>query len=95
MAAFGQGYASMSSPAKEFEKMVLARKLVHGDNPVLRWNASNVAIQRDAAENIKPVKDKSTGRIDGIVAAVMAVGRAASAGGSTRSYYETNPLEIG
>ena len=37
-----------------------------GGNPVLRWNASNVAIQRDAAENIKPVKDKSTGRIDGI-----------------------------
>lgn len=74
--AFGQGYASMSGPAKELEKLVLARKLLHGGNPVLRWNATNVAIQKDAAENIKPVKDKSTGRIDGIVALIMGLGRA-------------------
>jgi phage terminase large subunit-like protein len=75
-AEFGQGYASMSAPSKEFEKLVLSGKVIHGGNPVLRWNASNVAITRDAADNIKPVKDKSTGRIDGIVAAIMAVGRA-------------------
>jgi phage terminase large subunit-like protein len=73
---FGQGFASMSGPAKELEKLVIGRKLLHGGNPVLRWNAGNVAIQRDAAENIKPVKDKSTGRIDGIVATIMGLGRA-------------------
>lgn len=79
-AEFGQGFASMSGPSKDFEKLILARKLRHGGNPVLRWNATNAAIQKDPAENIKPVKDKSTGRIDGIVAAVMAVGRAAANG---------------
>ena len=91
---FGQGYASMSGPAKELEKLVLARKIRHGGNPVLRWNATNVAIQRDQAENIKPVKDKSTGRIDGIVATIMGLARA-MAGMDTGSYYDTNPLEIG
>lgn len=90
---FGQGFASMSGPAKELEKLVLAKQLFHGGNPVLRWNASNVAIQRDAAENIKPVKDKSTGRIDGIVATIMALGRAF--GGAQQWFYESNPLEIG
>lgn len=73
---FGQGFASMSGPAKELEKLVLSGDLIHGGNPVLRWMAGNVAIQRDAAENIKPVKDKSTGRIDGIVATIMGLSRA-------------------
>jgi phage terminase large subunit-like protein len=76
---FGQGYASMSPAAKEFEKLVIEGALQHGGNPVLRWMAANVAIEQDAAGNIKPSKAKSTERIDGIVAAVMAVGRAATA----------------
>jgi phage terminase large subunit-like protein len=77
--AFGQGYASMSPAAKEFEKLVVEGALQHGDNPVLNWMAANVAIEQDAAGNIKPSKKKSTERIDGIVAAVMAVGTAATA----------------
>lgn len=85
----GQGFASMSGPSKDLFKLVLSRKLLHGGNPVLRWNASNVAIVSDAAENIKPVKDKSTGRIDGIVATIMALGRASSAG---QSPYESRGL---
>jgi phage terminase large subunit-like protein len=56
--------------------------------------AGNVAVIRDAAENIKPVKDKSTGRIDGIVAAIMALGRAI-AGVGTQWFNESNALEIG
>jgi phage terminase large subunit-like protein len=76
---FGQGYASMSPAAKEFEKLVIQGALQHGGNPVLQWMAANVAIEQDAAGNIKPSKAKSTERIDGIVAAVMAVGRAATA----------------
>lgn len=94
VAAFGQGFASMSGPAKELEKLVLSKRLYHGGNPVLRWMAGNVAIQRDAAENIKPVKDKSTGRIDGIVAAIMALGRAAT-NEETSWFYESNSLEVG
>lgn len=90
---FGQGYASMSPAAKEFEKLVIEGALQHGANPILEWNAANVAIEQDAAGNIKPSKKKSTERIDGIVAAVMAVGRAATSR-VTPSYYESNAMEM-
>lgn len=73
--AFGQGYASMSAPAKEVERLVVAGQIQHGGQPVQRWCISNVAIEQDAAENIKPSKAKSTGRIDGVVAMVMGIGR--------------------
>jgi phage terminase large subunit-like protein len=91
---FGQGYASMSAPAKEFEKLVIEGKLKHGGHPVLRWMAANVAIEQDAAGNIKPSKAKSTERIDGIVASVMAVGRA-STNAEQKWFYSNNALEIG
>jgi phage terminase large subunit-like protein len=77
MMPFGQGFASMSGPTKEVEKLIVGRQFVHGGNPVLRWMASNVAIKQDPAGNCKPDKSKSTERIDGIVALVMGVGRAA------------------
>lgn len=73
---FGQGYKSMSGPTKELLGLVLDAKLNHGGDPVLRWMASNVAAETDAAENLKPNKDKSTEKIDGIVALIMAIGRA-------------------
>jgi phage terminase large subunit-like protein len=72
---FGQGYASMSPAAKQFEKLILGRRVAHGGNPVLSWMASNVAVKQDPAGNIKPDKAKSRDRIDGIVALVMAAGR--------------------
>ncbi|HEY2110207.1 MAG TPA: terminase TerL endonuclease subunit, partial [Dongiaceae bacterium] len=65
---FGQGFASMSAPAKEFEKLIIGGVLNHGANPLLRWAAANVAVETDAAENIKPSKVKSHQRIDPIVA---------------------------
>jgi phage terminase large subunit-like protein len=75
---FGQGYGSMSAPAKQLEGLVVAGKLLH-HSPVLDWQASNVAIQSDHAGNIKPSKAKSTERIDGIVALTMAIGIHATA----------------
>jgi phage terminase large subunit-like protein len=75
---FGQGYGSMSAPAKQLEAMVVSAKLLH-NNPVLDWQAGNVAIQQDHAGNIKPSKQKSTERIDGIVSLVMALGIMAKA----------------
>lgn len=69
---FRQGFASMSPPSKQFEIRVIAGKLDHGGHPVLRWNASNVCVLSDPAENIKPSKQHSTEKIDGIVSAVMA-----------------------
>jgi phage terminase large subunit-like protein len=74
MEAFGQGFASMSAPSKEFEKLVVSAQLAHGGHPVLRWMANNVASKTDPAGNIKPAKDKSGDRIDGIVAVIMAIG---------------------
>jgi phage terminase large subunit-like protein len=73
---FGQGFASMSAPTKELEKLLIGKQLRHGGQPVLRWMASNVAVKGDAAGNIKPAKDRSNGRIDGIVALIMGLGRA-------------------
>jgi phage terminase large subunit-like protein len=74
---FGQGYKSMSPAMKAFEERVLNRRLVHGGNPLLTWAISNVAVERDAAGNVKPSKERSRERIDPAVAAIMAVGLAA------------------
>ncbi|MDE2105798.1 MAG: terminase large subunit, partial [Patescibacteria group bacterium] len=76
MVPYGQGFASMSAPTKELEKLVLGGRIAHGGHPVLRWMAGNVSVEQDAAGNLKPSKKKSTERIDGIVATVMALGRA-------------------
>jgi len=72
--AFGQGFASMSAPTKELEKIAVASQLRHGGHPVLRFCAANVAIEGDAAGNMKPSKKRSAEKIDGIVAAIMGVG---------------------
>lgn len=71
----GQGFFSMSAPMKEFERRLLHRKVNHGGHPVLRWMADNVAVKQDAASNLKPDKASSQGKIDGIVALVMALDR--------------------
>jgi phage terminase large subunit-like protein len=85
---FGQGYASMSAPTKEFEKLVLAGTFRHGGNPVLTWMARNVVVETDAAGNIKPSKRKSVEKIDGIVAAIMALGIATARPAVEQSVYE-------
>lgn len=76
---FGQGMVSMSAPTKEFERLIQGCRMNHGGNPVARWMASCTVIQSDSHDNVKPVKPdrrKSFKRIDGIVAAIMALGRA-------------------
>ncbi|MHC1762485.1 MAG: terminase large subunit [Negativicutes bacterium] len=73
---FGQGYKDMSPPSKELMKLTLEKKLAHGGNPVLRWMMDNIFVRTDPAGNIKPDKEKSTERIDGAVALVMALDRA-------------------
>lgn len=96
MVPFGQGFASMSAPCKEFEKLIIGNELKHDDNPVLRWNVSNVAIERDAADNIKASKKKSTEKIDGIIATVMAIGRAIATPDEDESVYdERGAIAIG
>jgi len=86
---FGQGYASMSGPSKEMEKLVLGKHLAHGGNPVLRWMADNVMVKQDPSGNIKPDKGKSTEKIDGIVATIMALDRCIRHEAEEPSIYET------
>lgn len=71
---FGQGYVSMSPAIRELESLLLARKLRHGGHPVLTMCAANATIAQDPAENRKFVKQRESGRIDGIVALAMALG---------------------
>jgi phage terminase large subunit-like protein len=73
MAQFGQGFASMNPPMKELERLVLSKKINHGNNPVLTWMADNLVARVDPAGNIKPDKEKSREKIDGIVALIMAI----------------------
>lgn len=77
-----QGFATLSPAMKELEKLILSRGLAHGGNPVLRWMVGNVATKQDPAGNIKPDKSTSSDRIDGVVALIMAVGRASLNGGA-------------
>ena len=76
MVKIGQGYKSMSPAVKEFETLLLKGEIQHGNNPVLNWNASNIVMDQDPAGNMKPAKNKSTQRIDGMVALIMATARA-------------------
>lgn len=71
---FGQGFKSMSVPTRHFEHQVLSGEMEHGNNPVARWMAGNAAVEQDAAGGMKPSKVKAAQKIDGIVAAVMALG---------------------
>ncbi|WP_440408709.1 terminase large subunit [Neorhizobium petrolearium] len=91
---FRQGYVSMGPAIKELERAILAGRFQHGGHPVLRWNFANVAIQDDGKENKSFNKAKSTDKIDGAVAAAMAVARAA-VGGDDRSIYDTDERSEG
>ena len=72
-----QGFMSLSEPSKEFERLIVSKKLAHGGNSCLSWQANNVTIKHDPAGNIKPDKGKAQRhKIDGIMASIMAIGRA-------------------
>lgn len=76
MVPFGQGFKDMSPPTKELMRIVLEHKLCHGGHPVLRWNMDNAFVRTDPAGNLKLDKEKSTEKVDGAVALVMALDRA-------------------
>jgi phage terminase large subunit-like protein len=89
----GQGFLSMATPTKEFERRLLTHQINHGGNPVLRWMIDSVAVKQDPAGNIKPDKGNSHGKIDGVVSAIMALDRAMRHQGvGTQSVYEIQSL---
>lgn len=91
---FGQGFASMSPPMKELEKLILSKRLAHGNNPVLNWMANNLVANVDPAGNIKPDKRKSIEKIDGMVALIMALDRSLRHEPGRKSVYESRGLEV-
>ena len=95
MVPFGQGFASMSTPTKEFYRLLMEGQISHAGHPVLRWMAGNVVIETDAAENIKATKAKSKEKIAGIVASIMALDRCLRIEGEPRgSIYDERGLLV-
>lgn len=91
---FGQGFKDMSPPTKELMKLVLEERIAHGGNEPLRWMMDNIYVKTDPAGNIKADKEKSTERIDGAVATIMALDRAIRNGNSDESVYNTRGILI-
>mgnify|MGYP002737687723 FL=1 len=92
---FGQGFKDMSPPSKELMKLALEGRLQHGGHPVLAWMVDNIHVRTDPAGNIKPDKQKSTEKIDGVVATIMALDRAIRNGSApSNSVYDTRGLLV-
>ena len=72
MSPLGQGFVSLSAPTKTYEREIIAKNVIHNNNNCMTWCMSNVAIQEDAAGNIKPAKNKSKEKIDPVVATICA-----------------------
>ncbi len=92
---FGQGFKDMSPPTKELMKLTLEERLAHAGHPVLRWMMDNIYIRRDPAGNIKADKAKSTEKIDGAIATIMALDRSIRCGNDTsESVYDNRGLLV-
>ena len=89
-----QGWVTMAPAVKELERAIIGRRFAHGGHPVLRWNFSNIEVRTDSAGNRAFHKGKSRDKIDGAVAAAMAVARAsADEGGlSTNASWFTDDM---
>ena len=92
---FGQGFKDMSPPTKELMKLTLEERLAHAGHPVLRWMMDNIYIRTDPAGNIKADKEKSTEKIDGAIATIMALDRAIRCGNdASESVYDSRGLLV-
>lgn len=87
------GFLSISAATKEFEKLVLGGQLEHPAHPVLDWMVSNVGVETDASGNLKPSKRRSAEKIDGVVAAILALARIILTPPKKPSKYEKQGLE--
>jgi len=83
---FSQSLGSMSAPTKLLDTLVAAGTFRHRNHPVLSWCANNVAVRSDPQGNIAPCKQRSTEKIDGIVAAIMALGLASTSAMAAASW---------
>lgn len=89
-----QGW-SLGQATKETERLILARSLVHANNPAFNWQVSCAAVKSDEHDNHWIVKSRSTGRVDSVVAMIMAInalrfGKGADVAAGPH-YYEQHP----
>lgn len=89
-----QGYRTMSPAMKEIEVLIHKELLRHGGHPVLRWNFSNVEVKADENDNIRPIKQRGSARIDGIVALINAMTRVIVHRAPKPSTYEEADLMV-
>lgn len=75
--AFPQTVMSFAAPTKEFERLVIAKKIRHNGHPVMAWQIGHCQVKTDVNQNLRPVKPKRDDyrKIDGVVAAIMCLGR--------------------
>ena len=91
-APVGMGFKDQSPAITAFETVVLQGTLKHGGNPLLRWAVSNAAIDTDPAGNRKLSKQRARGRIDPLVASVVAVGLATSEPAAEELFFDVIDL---
>lgn len=99
MVTIGQGYASLSGPTKELQRLVLQGTeqtpiVRHGGNPAVRWMVDNFAVAMDPAGNVKPDKANAADKIDGVAALIMALARTIDGEPEQGSAYEDNDLMV-
>lgn len=92
MVEYAMSAVALNPPMQEVERLVGSKKLLHGGNPVLIWNALNTAVRHDSNANMRPDKGKSRDRIDGFVALLMALGRVIVAKEKKHSVYRKRGL---
>ncbi|MEN2980871.1 terminase large subunit [Tistrella bauzanensis] len=88
MVQFRQGPSSYNAPMREMERLIIKRRIDHGRNPVAKWMAGNVVTRADTNLNIAPDRKKSADKIDGICAALMALGVSMTAEAPVKSFWE-------
>ena len=91
MVQMRQGFGTMAAPTRDFEVKVLRKGIEHFGNPILLWMGENTQVLRDSNDNMRPDKKKSEERIDGIVALIMALGRAIVSEEEGGSVYDERP----
>jgi phage terminase large subunit-like protein len=89
-----QGFVTLSAPTKELQRLVLDGRYRHGGNPLVRWQVDHLAVELDPAGNVKPSKRRSSEKIDGLVAGIMALDRASRRTAPVESAYAEHGLTI-
>ena len=91
---FGQGFGSMNAPTKEYQRLMLTESINVGQNPVSRWHNSNINIDMNPAGDIKITKAKSSEKVDGMVALMMAIGEKMDKHNNQGSVYDDRDIII-